>query len=254
MYLLYLDDSGSAQNQNEEYLVLGGVSIFERRAFFISQELDRLAATFNDSDPEAVEFHASEIFRGKTHPWSTLKTPAERKKVLHSVLKVLADDRYGTTAFACAVHKKSFPHDDPMHIAFEEICNRFDHQLRRMNATNEVQHRGLIVLDESSYETTLQSLAKDFRRVGTRWGVTRNLAEVPLFVNSKASRCIQLADHLAYAVFRRYDANDTSYIDPVLRKFDSEQGKLHGLVHKQTYDLSCMCPACMSRRLASPTL
>ena len=109
MYLLYLDDSGSTQNKNEEYLVLGGISVFERRVYFLSQELDNLAATFNPADPEAVEFHASEIFRGKTPPWDAIKNPTGRKKVLNDVLKVLTDDRYGTCAFACAVHKKSFP-------------------------------------------------------------------------------------------------------------------------------------------------
>jgi hypothetical protein len=31
MYLLYLDDSGSAANQNEQHLVLAGVCVFERR-------------------------------------------------------------------------------------------------------------------------------------------------------------------------------------------------------------------------------
>ncbi|GAG28924.1 unnamed protein product, partial [marine sediment metagenome] len=29
MHLLYLDDSGSTGNPNEEYLVLGGVSVYE---------------------------------------------------------------------------------------------------------------------------------------------------------------------------------------------------------------------------------
>ena len=29
---------------------------------------------------------------------------------------------------------------------------------------------------------------------------------------------------------------------------DPATGKIHGLVHKQTFDLSCMCQACMSRR------
>jgi hypothetical protein len=31
MYLLYLDDSGSTENQDEEYLVLGGMAVFERQ-------------------------------------------------------------------------------------------------------------------------------------------------------------------------------------------------------------------------------
>ncbi len=249
MYLLYLDDSGSAQNANEDYLVLGGISVFERRVYFITQELDALAARYNTSNPEAVEFHASEIFSGRTAPWNAIKNPAERKKVLLDVLAVLSRDHYGTCAFACAVHKRSFPNDDPMQVAFEELCNRFDLLLQRLNFNNNEPQRGMIIFDESAHETALQALARSFRTVGTRWGVTRNMAEVPLFVDSRASRCIQLADHVAYAVFRRYQGSDTSYIDPVLPKFDADQGRMHGLVHKQTYNLGCMCPACMSRRM-----
>ena len=76
----------------------------------------------------------------------------------------------------------------------------------------------------------------------------RNMAEVPLFVDSRASRLVQLADHVAYAVFRRYESGDASFLDPILPRFDEEDGKLHGLVHMQTVNPHCMCPACMSRR------
>jgi hypothetical protein len=246
MYLLYLDDSGSANNPNEEYLVLGGISVFERRVYFLSKQLDELAAKYHAADPDSVEFHASEIFRGKTHPWGELKTPSVRKQVLHEVLQVLADDRYGTCAFACAVHKKSFPNDDPMKLAFEELCNRFDLQLERLRIQGE-KHRGLIILDKSTHETALQQLTKDFRAKGTRWRALKNIADVPLFLNSDASRCIQLADHVAYAVFRRYQAGDTSYLDPIVHKFDADDTRIHGLVHKQVLMPNCRCHACMSK-------
>jgi len=135
-----------------------------------------------------------------------------------------------------------------MEIAFEELCTRFDLQLKRFFAAGDPQ-RGLIILDESAYETSLQKMARSFRSLGTRWGVVSNLADIPLFVNSRAARAIQLADHIAYAVFRRYEWGDTSYLDIIVSKFDESGGKIHGLVHKQTYDSNCGCPACMSRRL-----
>jgi hypothetical protein len=251
MYLLYLDDSGSVANANEEYLVLGGVSVFERRTYFLSEELDQIAEKYDSVNPSSVEFHASEVFGGKSEPWKSLMR-SERQQAIKDVLKTLADDHYGTFAFAVAVHKQSFPNNDPMEVAFEELCNRFDIFLKGENAKIDKSnhHRGMIVLDESSYETTLQKLAVNFRKFGTRWGVTRNIAEVPLFVDSKASRIIQLADHVAYAVFRFYESNDMNYIKAILPKFhaDSVTKKIHGLVHKQTFDLNCMCQACLSRR------
>jgi len=252
MYVLYLDDSGSVGNKSEDYVILGGVSVFERRIHWLTKRLDDLAASLYAQDPHAVEFHASEIFSGRRPPWSGMNKD-DRRGVIKSVLKILADAHENTRAFACAVHKASFPNADPMEIAFEDLCSRFDMHLMRHYHTKKDPQRGLIILDESSYETSLQKMARDFRSLGTRWGMLRNIAEVPLFVDSKASRIVQLADHVAYAVFRRYQARDTSYLDVILPKFDSEQGKLHGLIHRQHVDPQCMCPACMSRRLTSPS-
>lgn len=56
-----------------------------------------------------------------------------------------------------------------------------------------------MIFDKSTYEETIQNLATDFRTVGHQWNVIANLAEVPLFLDSKASRLIQLADLVAYA-------------------------------------------------------
>lgn len=248
MYLLYLDDAGSPPNPGEEYFVLGGVSVFERQVHWLSRELDLLAQSVEPANPEAVEFHASAIFGGRSAPWSSMRSRDDRRNVIRYVLRTLANSHPSTQAFACAVHKASFPGRDPIEIAFEQLCSRFDLQLKRIYNTEDNPQRGLLILDESSHETTLQSMARDFRSLGTRWGVLRNIVEVPLFVDSRASRLVQLADHVAYAVFRRYEAGDTSYLDPILSRFDAEDGKLHGLVHMQTADPHCMCPACMSRR------
>jgi hypothetical protein len=58
MYIFYLDDSGSAPNTNEENLVLGGISVYERHTFWFTQQLDNLAAKIDKDDPQSVEFHA----------------------------------------------------------------------------------------------------------------------------------------------------------------------------------------------------
>ena len=42
MHLVYLDDAGSASNPNEQYLVLGGVSVFEAQPHWVTRELDKL--------------------------------------------------------------------------------------------------------------------------------------------------------------------------------------------------------------------
>lgn len=253
MYLLYRDDSGSPGNKSESHLILGGVAVFERRTYFLSRELDELAERWAPGFGASVELHAREIFSGKIKPWSDMDRD-KRRQSIKDVVNVLAADRYRSTAFAVAVHKDSYPGRDPMEVAFEEVCRRFDLWLTVSNSVERPDdpHRGTIVLDRTTYETTLQNLARDFRSLGTRWGVIRNLAEVPFFVDSKACRIVQLADHIAYSTFRAYEYSDYSYLNPILSKFHQDQnsGKLHGLVHLQNQNPRCMCHACLSRRVA----
>jgi len=246
MHLLYLDDAGSSANANEEYLVLGGVSIYEAQAHWFTQKLDNLAETITPSNPHSVEFHASEIFSRRTHPWKDM-TPNEARGVIKAVLNILKDSYETAKAFACAIHKDSYKGRDPVELAFEDLCSRFDMYLNRFRGEGDRQ-RGILILDKSTQETALQKMAREFRTLGTRWGVIRNLAETPLFVDSGASRLVQLADHVAYAVFRRYNAYDANYFDIIASKFDSYEGVIHGLSHKQTVDPACMCIACLSRR------
>ena len=246
MHLLYLDDAGSADNKNEQYIVLGGLSVFEAQASFLTNELDQLAESISPANPQDVEFHASEIFARREHPWNKM-SKEEAQGVIKAVLQVIAKSYDSACVFACAIHKASYPNTDLIEHSFEDLCSRFDRYLARLRLDGGRQ-RGLIILDESSHETTLQNLTKDFRTLGTKWGVIRNLADTPFFVNSKASRIVQLADHVAYAVFRRYNASDTQYFDFIASKFDSAEGVVHGLVHKQTINPNCMCPGSLSRR------
>lgn len=140
------------------------------------------------------------------------------------------------------------PDRDPIGLAFEDLCSRFDLYLQRLRSEGDRQ-RGILIIDEGTHRTTLQDMSRDFRTLGTKWGVIRNLADTPLFAESRASRLMQLADHVAYAVFRRYNAHDAQYFDVVASKFDSAEGVVHGLSHKQAVDPDCMCIACATRRI-----
>lgn len=233
----------------ENYFVLGGVSVFEAQVHFITSELDKLAQSINPSDPDSVEFHASEIFSRRTSPWKKMSR-GEAQGVIKSVLRVMADSYDSAKAFACALHKPSFSASDPVELAFEDLTSRFDRYLNKLREDGDRQ-RGMMLLDQSSYETSLQKLAKDFRQLGTRWGGVHNLADVPMFVSSSASRIIQLADHVAYATFRRYQAHDLQYFEIIANKFHAVDNVIHGLSHKQNVDRNCMCPACLTRRMSS---
>jgi len=250
MYILYIDDSGSISNPNEEYFVLGGVCVPERSISWLTRQLDELAGTLDSANPNQIEFHASEIFGGRKPPWNEFRNKSERIGIIKKSLDTLRHANSDTVAFACAVHKASYPNHDPMKIAFEDLCSRFDMYLNRIyhETTPQYSHKGIIVFDKNAYENSLQSLLIEFRQQGTRWRDVKNIREVPFFVDSKASRLIQLADHIAYSVFRRYNAGDITYFNCIEDRFDNHQGVVHGLSHKQFNNPNCTCPACITRR------
>lgn len=249
MHILYLDDSGSVANADERYFVLAGVSVPEGSVRWLGYRLEELAIEVLPDDPRSVEFHASEIFGGRGPIWSRYRKRQQRIQWIKRVISVLQNAYASIRVFACAVHKESYPGKDPVELAFEDISSRFNHYLDRVSDDTD-QALGMIVLDRSSYENSLQSLAYEFRRDGNRWGgQLRRLIEVPLFVDSQASRVIQLADHIAYAVFRYYNAEDLGYVNLLQGKFDEYGGVLHGLSHMQIGNRDCLCAGCISRRI-----
>ena len=245
MHLLYLDDSGSVKNASDRHIILAGLCVFERIPHWLSRSLDNIAKAVWPQDPYHIEFRGVNIFSGRKQ-WRGV-SQEKRREAYRDALTILATSPH-VRLFGAAIHKAAYSPNDPMEYAFEQISNRFDRMLGRLHKTGDTQ-RGLIVLDKSSYETSLQTLALNFRRDGHRWGQTHNLAEVPLFVDSRATRMIQYADLIAYALRRYYEKGDSTYIDLLGPKFDAEGGVIHGLVHYTPAGSGCNCIACRQRRL-----
>ena len=254
MYILYLDESGSPHNKQEEHFVLAGIAVRAEQVNWFTSQLDSIAQGIDPQNPLQVEFHAYEIFARKREPWKSLKTKDRAIGVISSVLKVVEESYSSTTLFGCVIHKASFSEEDVIQMALEDIYSRFDKFLDRRQKEGD-KHRGIVVLDKKSgsrYEMVLQKLGKNFRDSGTRWtSRIQNIVEVPMFIDSRFSRMIQLADHVAYALFRRYNAHDTRYFDIIISRFDQADGIIHGLAHKHKLSRQCMCPACFSRRRES---
>ena len=246
MYVLYMDGSGSVKNPGEHYFILAGIAVFERSIYHLIGKADEFVSSLNLGGSDEIELHGSAIAGGRERPWKGLPRAA-RLQIIENGLRVLSESHWSVRAFAVAVHKEARSPHDPVEYAFEEICNRFNLFLARLFRTEEEKHRGLVVMDRSHCEETLQELARDFRVRGTRWGQLRNLAEVPLFVDSRASRLVQISDLLSWAVWRRYEHGDTRYFDRIANRFDKEGGVFHGLVHYRPPDEDCLCLACLSR-------
>ncbi len=232
MYLLYLDDAGSVSNSSDTHVVLAGIALFERQVHFLDGLLSSLAAEIAPEAPHELEFHANHMQAGKGF-WRSIQDRSVRRRYLAEALSK-ADQLHGKWAlFGVVVEKASASPDDALEYAFEQIISRFDRFLGRMYKKNETQ-RGLLILDKSTQETRLQGLARDFRRNGHRWGRLNNIVDVPFFVDSRATRAIQYADMVAYALWRHYEKGDSEFFNVIETAFDAEGGVRHGLFVEQT--------------------
>ena len=243
MYVLYLDDAGSVVNRQDRHFVLAGIAVFERQVHWLQDELERLAAGLGHPDPGNLELHANQIFAGRGW-WRSMRSRDERRAVIKQGLAVARSlHPLQWRLFGVAIDRQALSPEDPVEYAFEQLCNRFDRFLNRLHHQGDRQ-KGLIVLDESAQETRLQSLATEFRTLGHRWGVTRHLVDVPLFVDSRATRCLQYADLVAYALWRKYEMDDGEFFDVISDRFDREGATVHGLHHYRNLNYPCDCPGC----------
>jgi hypothetical protein len=237
MYILYMDDAGSVGNPADKHVVLAGVALFERQIHFLQENLDKLAAQIEPNDPLNLEFHASQIIAGRGR-WRKVNDKIALRRHLANGLHCINSIQGKWALFGIVVEKAAVSPKDALEYAFEQICSRFDQFLERQNNSLKPENkrqkqRGLLVFDKSAKETRLQNLTKEFRRNGHSWGRLRNFVDVPFFVDSEATRAIQYADMVAYALWRKYEKNDPEFFKIIETGFDAFGGVRHGLHVKQ---------------------
>lgn len=105
MYLLYLDESGNENEPSDRFFVLGGIALFERQTYFLSQALEALQSKhFPGLQP--VEFHASEIRSGRGF-WRSVPE-LKRAEILADLSSaILRSPARGRALYAAAIEKSS---------------------------------------------------------------------------------------------------------------------------------------------------
>jgi len=247
MYILYLDESGNPDNPADRHFVLGGAAIFERTTFHLHRDLDELQRKYWPSSPP-IDFHASPIRSGSGF-WRSVPE-ATRANLLADLGSTIGkSNKPGLVLFAAVVEKDSKLYgEDAIKCATEQIVKRFDTFLNRRAHDHADPQRGLLVFAESHYHQRAKLWVRDFRSLGTQWGVVNNLADIPYFAAARESRLLQIADYVSHATFLLYERRDPSLARNIIARFDQKDGVVHGLVHVSTKrGATCDCPACASR-------
>ncbi len=270
MYLLFVDESGTHPGPHP--FVLGGVAVHEDDAAQLQKELDQIVIDQLGRVPpnlDEYEVHASDM-RNARKP----KTGAPQKSVsiwanvdrsvrlatLSEVYKHLAgftpsNPDLPVVLFGVAVERDFHPDWSPIERerwAYEVLLGKFDVMLKTLRTQRKLPNRGLVIHDRRVVaERDIQGWTAQWRSTAERIGQLRNLADVPLFGDSRATRLLQAADVVSYAVFRRYnrDAVNSEYFDLVWPAFHSEGEVVHGAVHyTPDYNTgSCDCEPCDQR-------
>ena len=250
MYLLYLDESGTHPSSTR--VVVGGIAVFERAAYWLKRDLSETVARYLPYEQRHVPIHAPRLRtkgpRGLPDAYAAVDA-GERRRLLDACYSTLLMSRH-PVLFATVVDKDAAAADDAYRVAFEDVVSRFDLMLARFHAANRTQ-RGVVVMSESCTLRRAERVSGPSISEGTQWGRTRNLSEVPLFVSKSHTRLLQAAGLVSNEVWGRYEKGVSRHFDEMLSKFDREGTRLHGLTHRTAGVEACWCPACFSYRASN---
>lgn len=131
--------------------------------------------------------------------------------------------------------------------AFEQVISRFEQYLRRIWNETGIKSYGLLVHDNNETMALKHTnLMRSFHTNGTLWHKINHIIETPLFVDSRLTSMVQIADLCSYAI-RRYIENDETFLFDKIFKLADVSGKfVVGGRHFTNY--KCKCSICASHR------
>lgn len=172
--------------------------------------------------------------------------PSDRVQAVVDILSLLNNKQLQLRVFASVIEKSTVPLDRLLEQSFENVAHQFDQYLADMWVRRKDAQRGLVVCDKTAYEQKIQALSSLFKHKGHQLGRLRNFAEVPLFLDSKASRLIQMADLIAYWIFRYYQSKDDRgfrLIEPaILRKTKQRVGLVSSVTNETISAIEAIQP------------
>jgi hypothetical protein len=273
LYLLYLDESGT--HAASPVFILSGIAVHENDVFYVQRALNRqVAAALRPLrlDPADFEIHANELraedaelqarpaAKGrkarKASHWAQVPKTV-RRKLLNDCFRSLANfkgcDPTNPPRLFGAIVRASYMNKEER--AYELVLNKFDEMLGRLYHEGGPRQRGLVIHDvRQKEEPGIQYWTTLWRERAGNVGKINNIVDVPMFLDSRATRVIQAADLVSYALWRYYGpASEERYLKNLWNRFDNADAQMHGVIHVTPAfaRAECYCPPCHNRLVAS---
>lgn len=223
MYLLYVDDSGVASDPSTKYSVLAGFTTFENQTFWIQKAVDEIM--MKHTGRADLELHANPIRSGRGF-WRSIPKEKRNAILIDSLQYIKSNYPHQFILFGAVINNEN---ESVSESLFTQISSRFDKFLKRKFLKKDESARGLAIFDKSKMENKYQDWPKIYQTLENQWQEKlNNFAEVPLFLDSKMSRPLQIADLIAFSLFRNFEYNDDSYYSIIKDCFDKDKNRQHG--------------------------
>ena len=215
MYMFYVNDSGSSTSPTGKYSVFAGFATQEDQNYRIQQNIDELVNRHTGMTD--LEIYGSPLRAGRKE-WRRFSKD-KREQLFMAILNYIAANYpQQFILFGVAIRNQgSYVAENLL----TQITSRFDTFLERKLVNHQEPARGIAIFDKTRMEQQFQTWSQIYRNIGNEWGETMvNFAEAPLFLDSRMSRSIQIADIIAYSIFRKVEYNDDTYFSIIENCFD----------------------------------
>ncbi len=186
-----------------------------------------------------------------TEPYVHL-TLRERQRAVREVAEVVSQWGFARL-FAECIDTAYFDPARTSHTineqAFEQLISRFEAYLRNVShqRTNEGGAYGLVVHDNNDTVARRHTrMMRAFHQTGTLWTNVERIVETPMFVDSKLTRLVQVADLCAYALRRYVEKGETELFNPIFERADRKGEVAVGVRHYSPD--SCSCRICLAHQ------
>lgn len=179
----------------------------------------------------------------------------ERMKFINEIAQCVSNWGFARL-FAECIDKIHFdPLRSPSSLdeqAFSQIVSRFEQYLGNMAKMDKKNNKSFGLLIHDNNETVARKHTKQmkyFHKQGTIWTNINNIIETPLFVDSKLTSLIQIADLCSYGLRRYLENNEDELFTQIFSRADRKGNTSVGVRHFT--NSSCNCKICLSHKRSS---